>query len=247
MNDTQSRLWQTRYGMVAAMPADSHPARSLLKYGEWMEQELDMLSSWLQEGQTVLEYGAEYGAHALCMAQAVGDSGTIHAVEPVRLAFQLLCANVALNGLRNVHACNGWLDAGAGSVAATDVQARLAPAAEPGEVFRGFSIDSMGLQALHLLKLNIPGTLRGVLAGAGDALRTHRPMIYARLSGVDAAEAEVRALKEHGYRCWSHTPSMFNRDNHGAHAANIFPGCVMQNVIAIPVEARSELDAALEL
>ena len=247
MNDANSRLWQTRYGLVAAMPAGNHAARSLLQYGEWMEQELDMLSTWLQDGQTVLEFGAEYGCHALCMAQTVGDAGTVHVVEPVRLAFQLLCANLALNGMRNVHTSSNWLGAGQGNIAAAAIEQRGSHAAEDGEVFRISNVDAMGLQSLHLLKISIPGTLRGVLAGATDTLQTHRPIIYARLGGVDTAEAEIRTLKELDYRCWSHTPYMFNADNHAGQTGNIFPGCVSQNVIAVPVEASCDLDPALEL
>lgn len=245
--EQNGRLWNTRYGLVTAVPADNPAARSLQLYGEWAEQEIDLLSGTIQDGQTVLEFGADYGAHTLWLAQAVGEKGHVHVAEPARLPFQLLCANVAINGLPNVYTHARWLGAGKTQAALSTLAGRSMHRGNDEETVRVTTVDDLELEALHLLKMNVPGALLELLAGATETVRKHRPMIYARLTGIERAEEEVRAIKDLGYRCWSHAPYLFNRDNHAGQKDNVFPGCVSQNVIAAPVENRFEFDANREL
>ena len=245
--EQNSRLWNTRYGLVTAVPADNPAARSLQLYGEWAEQEIDLLSGTIQDGQTVLEFGADYGAHTLWLAQAVGEKGQVHVAEPARLPFQLLCANVAINGLPNVYTHARWLGSGKAQAPLSTLAGRTMHRGEGDEAVRITTVDDLELEALHLIKMNVPGALLELLAGATETIRRHRPMIYARLTGIERAEEEVRAIKDLGYRCWSHAPYLFNRDNHAGQKDNVFPGCVSQNVIAAPVENRFEFDANREL
>jgi FkbM family methyltransferase len=243
--DTPQPFWNTRYGIAAAVAADNAVARSLQLYGEWAEHETILLSSLLEEGHTVLEFGGDFAAHALWMAQVVGPQGEVHVAEPRRIRFQQTCANVAINGLDNVFTHPVWLGRGKGTAALSS----LLPPGGPGgdEKVRIATVDSLKLDALHLIKINQAHALVDVLAGAGDTIRAHRPLIYARLSGLDAAQAEVDAIKALGYRAWSHVPYLFNSENHAGIEANIFPGMVQQNVIAAPVDSRFEFPERLEL
>lgn len=234
-NDANPAFWDTRYGLVKAIERSDLAARSLQHYGEWAEPEIDLISGYIEDDHHVLEVGSEYGAHTLWLAQAVGANGRIHVAEPDRLSFQLLCANVAINGLDNVYAH-------AFRLGESDAQA-----GQGGEQGQVRSLDSMQLTRLDLLKSNVTGDLIDLLAGGVDTIRRCRPLIYARMSGVATAEAEVRALKELGYRCWSHAPHMHNARNYRNAERNIFPGCVWQNVVAAPTESRFELDAHAEL
>ena len=243
--DTTQPFWPTRYGIAAAVAADNAVARSLQLYGEWAEHETILLSGLIEEGQTVLEFGGDFAAHALWMAQAVGPQGEVHVAEPRRIRFQQACANVAINGLDNVFTHPVWLGRGKGSSSLGALLSGRGPDAD--EKVRVATVDSLRLDALHLLKVNQPYALIDVLAGAGDTLRTHRPLIYARLSGLDVAQAEVEAIKALGYRTWSHVPYLFNGENHAGIEANIFPGMVQQNVIAAPADSRFEFAERLEL
>ncbi|WNL47698.1 FkbM family methyltransferase [Dyella sp. BiH032] len=241
------RLWHTRYGLVTAVPTENPAARSLQLYGEWAEQEIDLLSGAIQEGHTVLEFGADYGAHTLWLAQAVGEKGQVHVAEPARIPFQLLCANVAINGLPNVYTHARWLGGSKGQLPMSALSGRPVHRGDSDEAVRLTTVDDLELEALHLIKMNVPGALLDLLAGATETIRKHRPLLYARLTGIERAEAEVQAIKDLGYRCWSHAPYLFNRDNHAGNKSNVFPGCVFQNVIAAPVESRYEFDPRREL
>ncbi|HEY4291947.1 hypothetical protein [Luteibacter sp.] len=243
--DTAPPFWSTRYGIAAGVTTDNVVARSLELYGEWAEHETILLSGLIEEGQTVLEFGGDFAAHALWMARVVGPQGEVHVAEPRRILFQQACANVAINGLGNVFTHPVWLGRGKG----TSSLGTLLPghAAGTDEKVRLATVDSLKLDALHLLKVNQPYALVDVLAGAGETIRTHRPLIYARLSGLDVAQAEVDAIKALGYRVWSHVPYLFNNENHAGVGANIFPGMVQQNMIAAPADSRFEFAERLEL
>lgn len=246
-SESPSRLWTARYGMMAPIASKGPVARSLQRYGEWAEQELNLLSGLIQDGQSVLEFGGEYGAHTLWFAQAVGEEGAVHVAEPRRLPFQQLCANVAINQLTNVYTHSRWLGRAAAQVPLSSLPGGVVQEGEQDETVTTATVDSLQLERLHLLKINLPGSLIDLLLGAAETIRKHRPIIYYRLSGIDQVEAEVQAIKELGYRCWSHTPYLYNADNHAGESANIFPGCVQQNVIASPVENRFELEQRYEL
>jgi hypothetical protein len=231
-----SPFWNTRYGITAAVATDNVVTRSLQLYGEWAEHETNLLSGLVEEGQTILEFGGDFAAHALWMAHAVGPLGQVHVVEPRRLRFQQLCANVALNQLDNVFTHPVWLDRSAGQ--------HILGAKES---VRAITIDSLQLEAVHLMKFNLADTLIDALAGARETLREHRPLLYVRLSGMEQAEAEIASIKALGYRVWSHVPYLYNSDNHAGVENNIFPGIVQQNAIAAPSDSHFEFGDRLEL
>jgi hypothetical protein len=230
-----SPLLSTRYGIAAPSTSDAAVARSLQLYGEWAEYETDLLSGAMTDGQHVVEVGGEHGAHTLWLARAVGDAGVVHVIEPCRLPFQQLCANVALNQLANVHTHHAWLGTSEGMETIA------------GEIVRGTTLDSFDLPALHLLKVNLPGALPCLLEGGTRTLHEHRPLIYARLGGPASAEGEVDAVKALGYRVWSHTPPLFNPENHAATPRNIFPGLVSCNLIAAHIDSGVEFESLNEL
>ena len=83
---------------------DQHIGRSLDLYGEWAESELELLGLFIKPGDLVVDVGANIGTHTVFFAQRAGATGQVYALEPQRIVFQSLCANLALNGLLNVRA-----------------------------------------------------------------------------------------------------------------------------------------------
>jgi FkbM family methyltransferase len=104
------RVSDCRHGVFAYLPADEYVGVSLDRLGEFAEHEVDAFRVALQPGGVAADIGANIGALTVPMARMVGQTGTVIAFEPQRVPFQLLCANLALNGLFNVKTHN----AGAG-------------------------------------------------------------------------------------------------------------------------------------
>ena len=128
--------------------------------------------------------------------------GTVHAFEPQRAIYQMLCGNLALNGYSNVVTHNIALYDRNGSVRLapqerqeTDVAikngqpnyARITNAAAlsfdfisdgsvDGDV-RTISLDHMALENVRLIKIDTQGADLRVLQGAVDTIRRCRPII----------------------------------------------------------------------
>ena len=100
-------LVKARHGWFLANRYDRYLGAALIRYGEYSEIEHAFLASLLRPGENVIEVGANIGAHTVGMARAAGSAGTVVAVEAQPEIFQVLCANLALNGLSNVvaHPC----------------------------------------------------------------------------------------------------------------------------------------------
>ena len=95
-------LRETRYGRMLYHERDTYIGQSFARYGVYGEIELQLLRALVKPGDVVVEAGANIGADTVPLARRIGERGAIFAFEPQRLVYQMLCANVALNGLSNV-------------------------------------------------------------------------------------------------------------------------------------------------
>ena len=84
-------------------PRDMGMARALLlSGGAWEEAETRLFSSFVKEGMTVVDVGANVGYYTLLAARLVGEKGKVFAFEPSSDNFALLKRNVEENGYKNV-------------------------------------------------------------------------------------------------------------------------------------------------
>ena len=96
-------LINCKHGTFFLNDFDKDVSEHMRFYGEWAEGELQIFLSLVQEGDIVLDIGANIGAFTIPLAKKVGPNGRIHAFEPQSLINQRLSANVVLNGLENVN------------------------------------------------------------------------------------------------------------------------------------------------
>lgn len=81
---------------------DQGISRELAVYGCHEKNSTQQTKSILRPGMTVLEVGANIGYYALMEAKIVGNQGKVFAFEPSPYNFNLLQANIELNGYRNI-------------------------------------------------------------------------------------------------------------------------------------------------
>lgn len=249
------RLQACRHGWMLYNVNDRFIGRSLALYGEFSQGEVDLFAQLLRSGQTVIDAGANIGAHTVFFAKAVGPTGTVIAVEPQRLVFQTLCANVALNQLANVHTYWSALGESAGQirVPVVPIEATFnfggvtlnagegpesstgAPA--PTEPVPQMNLDSMNLPACHLLKVDVEGMESAVLAGAVETIARCRPFLYVENDRPASMAGLIRQIEAMGYRLYWHRPTLFNPGNFAGNAENVFPTLISRNMIGVPQES----------
>lgn len=236
----------TRYGPLGCSPDDAVIGRCLREYGEWAAREIDLLLQYAHPGDTVVDVGANIGTHTVPMAQRVGRAGAVHAFEPQRLSFQMLCANAMLNNLTNVHAERVALGREDGTV-------RI-PVYERGNLGNVGSfawgaggdatllrrLDDYGLRGVRLMKIDVEGMEVDVLEGARGTIAAERPVLYVENNVADRSTALIDRLFDLGYRCWWHLEPYFNPENFNGNPVNFLADLVDRpevNMLCLPAEA----------
>lgn len=238
------RVKRGRHGVIAYPVHDAFVGRSIDLYGEWSPGDAEVVSPYLRPGMTALDIGANIGTFTLFLAGAVGAGGHVHAFEPVRASQRLLDGNLALNGLAQVETHAVAVGAAAGIVHVPDLDhgtvgnfgaASLDPAGT-GRPVPMITIDSLDLPACDLIKADVEGHERAVLAGAGRTLARFRPVLLLENEEPSLSPALVEALLALDYRLWWHSPPLFAETNWFGCRDDAFPGLGSLNVLGLPAE-----------
>jgi FkbM family methyltransferase len=182
---------RTRHGVCIVNVNDQYVSRGLREGGAWCPHELDLLQRLIPAAGTVVEAGANYGAHTIAFARFVGEKGRVYAFEPQRIVFQALCGSVALNCLSNVVAYNAAVGDSAGSIEVpcldyTQPENFGAVALEEMETIKAnrhervpvMTIDHLELPQCHLIKADVEGMESAVVRGARATITRYRPFLY---------------------------------------------------------------------
>lgn len=244
ISGTLTEVSECRYGRMIYLRHDMCVSRSLALYGEWSEGEPELFRQLVFAGDVVAEVGANIGTHTVSLARMVGENGAVIAFEPQRFVYHLLCANIALNELMNVHprqtavgAAPGMINVPMFDFGVTNNVGGLILGGEGGEQVAVETIDSLGFQRLKLLKIDVEGMETEVLAGAVDTVQRCRPYIYVENEFSEKSEELIRQIRGFGYRLWWHRPPMFNPANFAGNAEDVFPGIVSNNMLCLPAES----------
>jgi hypothetical protein len=87
-------LKKCRYGLFIYNTKDIWVGRSLEKYGEFSEAEVQVFSRCINPGAVILDIGANIGCHTIALARLTGPAGMVFAYEPERTNFVTLCGKV---------------------------------------------------------------------------------------------------------------------------------------------------------
>ena len=227
------KLADCRYGAMLYNTNDEYVGRSLALYGEFSEGEAALFKMWLEPGDVALDVGANIGCHTVAMAQFVNDgqkAGVIYAFEAQRLVLQVLCANVAINGILNVHTIHAAVGAKNGLTKVPELDPRE-PMNFGGCDIRQCSdgtetplvtIDSLALKRCKLIKVDVEGMEIDVIKGASKTIRKHKPLLYVENDRAENSVTLVRLIKSFGYQVWDHKPPLYNPDNFKKEMVNHF-------------------------
>jgi FkbM family methyltransferase len=193
--------------------------REILAQGCWEWETYHFLSSWLAPGMTVIDAGANIGQYALLASASVGPGGRVHAFEPHPVLHRVLgrnlrrarCANAVAHRLA-LGGASGTRDlflhpignAGATSLMPPDPDGARVPRVRVRATTLDAHVEASQIRRVDLVKIDVEGAEREVLAGAARTLEANREIVLiveflrdnARRAGhtVEDLEADLRAL-----------------------------------------------------
>jgi FkbM family methyltransferase len=243
------RIKQCRHGRFLFNRRDAYIGRSLDLYGEYSEEELEVLTMLVRPDDVMVEAGANIGAHTVPLARRLGPKGRIFAFEPQRLVHQILCANLALNGIVNVVTQPVGLGEAAGRAVVPPIDllayynfGGVALSREgAGEGVDVRTIDSLLLKRCRLIKLDVEGMERSVLLGAEATIRRLRPILYVENNPGPTAAPLIAYIASLGYRMWWHVAELWRADNFFGRVTNVYGHVGAANMICAPIEMPATL------
>ena len=202
------QLLHTDHGHMLCDADDTYVGKALWSLGHYSGDEMMLMCQLIEPDWVVVEAGAHIGTMTVPMAR---KCRMLVAFEPQRLIFQMLCANLALNGIFNVRAFEQAL----GEV---DGQCLVPTGGEQntgGVTLKGVTegdpvarraIDALGLPRLDLLKADVEGMELEVLRGARNTIAAYRPLLY--LESAADHEPLLSELEALGYDAYWHFPKL---------------------------------------
>ncbi len=241
----------TRYGRMRALRGDRYITGCLEAYGEYCEAEAEIFRQLVKPGMTVVEAGANIGTHTLMLAQACAP-GRLIAFEPQQRVFQLLCANLAANGVANVTALPEAMGAAPGTArlpaldyAEDHNYGAVSPSLDAdagdwaeGRAARITPLDALALPACDFLKIDVEGWEADALRGARETILRCRPMIYVENDRADQQPVLIALIAELGYEQYWHVAPLFNPHNFRGATEDITGDTVSLNMLCAPSERR---------
>jgi len=164
---------------------------SIFVYGYHEPEICNLIKRLVKPGYVVMDVGANIGAHTLIMAQAVGTTGKVIAVEPNPKVYERLVSNLHLNRFYQVQPLQCGLSDTSGQLMlhvppnhlANQGISSLYPHAELSiqipvqtEVLDEV-VFSSGCQRLDFIKIDTEGHDLKVILGAEKTVQTYQPYI----------------------------------------------------------------------
>ena len=243
------KLKEVRHGRYLFNTHDTYIGRSLDYYGEWSDAEIWLFGQIVRPGDTVLEAGANIGAHTVWLSRAVAH-GQVFAFEPARHTHQLLCANLALNGCLNVHALQQAIGSQNTSVDFPLIDpgqpnnfgavSLISTTGFPVEKVPQVTLDTLALDRLDFIKADIEGMELQLLQGGLETIARHRPVLYLEMTAQEGSktgnrDALLGLLSPLHYQAYYFIAPMFNPQNFFCQTDDIF-NAVSLDILCVPHE-----------
>lgn len=210
------------------IPAYDFVVGSFVKHsGTYDPNEERILRTLVFEGDCAVEIGSNIGAYTVVLADQVGKSGLVYAFEPFRKVFQIMNANLALQGYGNVITkqlgisnkqqfisvqapdLNNFTNLGAARVF---YQQKEEVARVPFDGFEEIEVETLdgvrincgktsgsAEKKVDFIKIDAEGMEIEVVEGGLGLINAHQPVIYAESQPYFQAGDDKFFKKMHGY------------------------------------------------
>ena len=200
----------------------------ILRHSSFDAEEVNLVLALLDcrrrhfgDGVVAIDGGANIGVHTVEWARHMHGWGRVTAFEAQEIVFYALAGNVALNNCLNARARLAALGESCGEMVVPQpdyfspasfgslelrqnsrtefIGQQVSYAASDGTKVPVVSLDSLGLERLDLLKIDVEGMEHDVLRGGRDVLTRQHPILIVEVLKSDR-EAVNKSCLELGYR-----------------------------------------------
>lgn len=186
------------------------------------------VAKMLGEGTVFMDVGSNVGFYSLALGRTLKPlNGEVIAIEGQRIIAYMLMGSVALNSMENVKVHNWVLGKEPGQMfipqydynkrgsfgsiefktTATDVEQERQPD-NPKEVVPMFSLDSLNLDRLDIIKIDAEGMEQDILDGGINTFKKFKPIVW-----IEWLKSDYWKLVEYfanlGYNVYEHGTDMF--------------------------------------
>jgi FkbM family methyltransferase len=191
--------------VVFGKNSPGYGGRGVFIFREELEYELKFISDLVAPGETVIDGGANVGVFTVLFGKAVGDTGTVIAVEPFPESAAMNLRNIVNNSLRNVRLRVCCLSDLCGSQSfylhkgKPNSFSLLDDGSSASFNSRVTTIDKLvadeGLTRVDFIKLDVEGVEEETLKGAENTIRRFNPTLLVEntiTSSILPSEGYVR-------------------------------------------------------
>ncbi len=182
-------------------------------YGEYSESEVSIFKSYVTLGNYVIDVGANMGDLTLPLSEIVGATGRIFAYESHPEVFNMLCANLAMNDIKNVKVINAFVADNPNVDTSSSVWGKYAYVSENWET-TFVPLDAMKLEQLNFIKVDVDGSELAVLRSGLASIKKFRPILYFENDIKEKSQALLAFVLALGYRIFFHPAPIFQPDNY---------------------------------
>lgn len=215
----ERRLDQCQIGLLVYELSDRPLEQSIAQYGECFCNERPLLEKLIKSGDHIVHIAADIGVRTVELAQRVSETGLVYAFEAQERRYQFLSANLAINGINNVHCIK------------RRVSSKTQLHAEPVGHTETVCIDELALTRCDMILLDCAQALEEVLAGARRTIAQCKPFLYL---AVDKSNQHEALIQELGYEAMAFSPAWFNPQNFLANTQNIFAEATLDYLVCTP-------------
>jgi hypothetical protein len=215
-------------------------------YGQYSESEVNVIRTFVQPGDTALDIGANIGDLTVPMSGFAGPTGRVYAIESHADTYHILCANLALNNIRNVKALNCFVADSPG----VDTAGPWGKFGYVSDIWGTtmMSIDSLNIQSCSFIKIDVDGKELEVLRSANSLIEKCRPVLYFENDDQALSPALLDHVMKQNYDLYWHPAPIFDPVNFYDNPTNHWAPRRITSlmVLGIPSERRTQFTIQLK-
>jgi FkbM family methyltransferase len=218
-------LHKAKHGVFASYKNDDPIGTCVKYYGEWAEQEFDVIDQLINPTSNCLDIGANIGTHTVALSKkCIG--GFVFAFEPQFNIYQALNTNIFLNDCVNVIPYNVGISNTIQSITArinnpgithsiNYGEFKINEESEYGIEIKCVKIDEVELydKAIDFIKLDVEEHEVSALMSGERVITTGKPHMYIEYNSHDGNDELLRTMDSLGYNCYWHVYPKHNPNN----------------------------------